>query len=340
MPCTIRNYRSTDLEDVVTLINAADTFDKTEDGTSIEEMRELLSLPSLVPEENVFVAEEEDGRIVGFAAIRHYKNETETTFRAEYQVHPIRRGRGLEERLLNRLYARAEERLGECKTEIVDFASSLVVPDHARLVSLERFGMREVRRFWRMVRPTLNDIPEPHFPQDIITRAYRLGQDDELAHRADTEIFRDHWGHSDQPLEMWQHYVAQSSFKPELTVVAENQATREMVGFCTIAINTEENKRLGVKRGWIDILGVRRAYRKQGLGTALILAGLRNLRRAGLTQAALGCDSENLTGATRIYERVGFRVDRTRIAMRKRMRGPREDAARVSQRTESYVSTL
>ena len=57
MPCTIRNYRPTDLEHIVHLINAADTFDKTEDGTSIEEMRELLSLPSLVPEENVFVAE-------------------------------------------------------------------------------------------------------------------------------------------------------------------------------------------------------------------------------------------------------------------------------------------
>ena len=56
-------------------------------------------------------------------------------------------------------------------------------------------------------------------------------------------------------------------------------------------------------------------------GLALLVAALRNLRDAGAQQAALGADSENLTGATRIYERVGFSVSLTRAAYRKKMRG-------------------
>ncbi|MBI4790185.1 MAG: GNAT family N-acetyltransferase [Chloroflexi bacterium] len=338
MPNTIRNYRSTDLEAIVTLLNAADTFDKTEEGASIAETRDFFSTPGLTPEENVFVAEE-DGRIVGYAILRAAKSDTETTFRTWYQVHPIRRGRGLEERLLNRLHARAEERLGECATETVNFDSMVVLPDAARRALFERFALREVRRLWRMVRPLPHDLTEPEFPEGIITRRYRIGEDDAAMHRADTEIFRDHWGHTDEPLEMWQHYVAQPMFRPDLTVIAENLATREIAGYCTIAVNNEENKRLGVKRGWIDILGVRRAYRRQGLGTALLVAGLHALRGAGLIQAALGCDSENVTGATRIYERVGFRVDRTRIIMRKRMRGPRAEAAGVAQHQQSQVAS-
>jgi ribosomal protein S18 acetylase RimI-like enzyme len=140
-------------------------------------------------------------------------------------------------------------------------------------------------------------------------------------HAADDEAFRDHYGYSEHPFDHWLHYVSQPFFRPDLTVVAEDAATGEVAGFCTIVVNGEENKRIGIQRGWIDILGVRRPWRKRGLGTALLLKCLRDLRGNGLVQAALGCDSENVTGATRIYDRVGFAVAKTRAAFSKAMRG-------------------
>ena len=40
-------------------------------------------------------------------------------------------------------------------------------------------------------------------------------------------------------------------------------------------------------------------------------------RNEGMEYAILGVDSENLTGANRIYERLGFEAERRGIALRK-----------------------
>ncbi len=320
MKPTIRNFRPSDLQSIVALLNAADAVDQIEDGTSLEETREWLATPGFDPEQNVFIADE-DGRVVGYAYVRLIKDASESGFRTWYQVHPTMRGRGLEERLVARQFARAEERFGECDSAAVNFYAHTNIVETQRIAILERFGLREVRRFWLMVRPSLDDLTAPRLPAGIATRAYRVREDDKQIRAALNEAFRDHWGHADFPLDMWQHYVSWSGFKHDLCVIAEDAATREIAGVCTIVINDEENARLGFQRGWIDDLAVRRPYRKRGLATALLLAGLRNLRDAGAQQAALGADSENLTGATRIYERAGFIAHRTRAMYRKPMRG-------------------
>jgi ribosomal protein S18 acetylase RimI-like enzyme len=41
------------------------------------------------------------------------------------------------------------------------------------------------------------------------------------------------------------------------------------------------------------------------------------LRERGFDQAALGVDAENPTGALRLYERLGFVVDRSAVGYRK-----------------------
>ncbi len=318
MSNTIRVYRTADLEAIVALINAADVINGTEDGTSVEEKREFLSMPALVPEENAFVFEDGDGRIVSYGFVQLLKGEM-NRFRTWFQVHPAFRGRGIEEQMLAHLYWRAQQRLDEVESGPVDFFTHANEAERERMKYIERFGMRETRRFWLMIRSDLADVAGAQSPEGFVTRRYRIPEDNVRVHEADNEAFRDHWGHHDQPFAMWEHYVAQPIFKPELSIVAENAATGEIAGYCMIIVNEEENNRLGFKRGWIDILGVRRAFRQRGLGTSLLLQGLANLRDAQVAQAALGADAENITGATRIYERVGFRVHKTRIAFSKRM---------------------
>ena len=44
---------------------------------------------------------------------------------------------------------------------------------------------------------------------------------------------------------------------------------------------------------------------------------MRRLRDAGLTEAALGADAENISGAVRVYEALGFRRVRTAAGYRK-----------------------
>ncbi len=58
--------------------------------------------------------------------------------------------------------------------------------------------------------------------------------------------------------------------------------------------------------GWVGTLAVRRAWRRRGLGEALLLRAFRELHDRGLRRVGLGVDAENVTNALRLYERVGM----------------------------------
>ena len=73
---------------------------------------------------------------------------------------------------------------------------------------------------------------------------------------------------------------------------------------------TDENERLGVKRGWLEKISVRRRWRRRGLARAMTAESFRRLRAAGMTDAMLGVDTENPTGALGLYESFGFRPTR------------------------------
>jgi ribosomal protein S18 acetylase RimI-like enzyme len=65
--------------------------------------------------------------------------------------------------------------------------------------------------------------------------------------------------------------------------------------------------------GWIDSVGVRPAYRCQGIGTALITATMRGFTDAGLEQAALRVNIDN-ESAARLYRRLGFVTVRRHVS--------------------------
>jgi ribosomal protein S18 acetylase RimI-like enzyme len=58
----------------------------------------------------------------------------------------------------------------------------------------------------------------------------------------------------------------------------------------------------------VRLLGVRRPWRRRGLGRALLLHAFGEFRRRGFSRSALGVDAESLTGANRLYERAGMHV--------------------------------
>ena len=68
------------------------------------------------------------------------------------------------------------------------------------------------------------------------------------------------------------------------------------------------------------MLGVRRAWRRQGLGEALLLRSFAAFRQRGLTRGTLGVDASSVTGATRLYERAGMRVYRDTVFLERAVR--------------------
>jgi ribosomal protein S18 acetylase RimI-like enzyme len=60
--------------------------------------------------------------------------------------------------------------------------------------------------------------------------------------------------------------------------------------------------------GWVSTLGVRRPWRKRGVGLALLRQSFGELYRRGKHKVGLGVDAENLTGALRLYENAGMHI--------------------------------
>ena len=71
--------------------------------------------------------------------------------------------------------------------------------------------------------------------------------------------------------------------------------------------------------GWVKDLAVRPEWRRRGLGEALLRHSFRELFRRGVRRIGLKVDSNNGTGAPRLYERLGFVTDRRYTMFAKRL---------------------
>jgi ribosomal protein S18 acetylase RimI-like enzyme len=125
---------------------------------------------------------------------------------------------------------------------------------------------------------------------------------------AEVEAFSGHWGAGleDGSDARWQEFLADPLNRDtDLWQVA--WAGDEIAGMVRPYISEEENARLGVRRGWCENISTRAAWRGRGVASALISRALVALRDRGMTEAALGVDAQNETGALRLYEAMGFR---------------------------------
>ena len=73
----------------------------------------------------------------------------------------------------------------------------------------------------------------------------------------------------------------------------------------------------GRTEAWGEGLGTIESHRGRGIASALITMVLRAFRDDGMEYAILGVDSENPSGANRMYERFGIVPERRMITFRK-----------------------
>jgi mycothiol synthase len=206
-------------------------------------------------------------------------------------------------------------------SELVDWAESWaraaglprlqirVVTDDGRRL-LEARGFELVRFIWRMDIDLTSEPPPPDTPSGIEIRAYRPGTDDIALHAMHQEAFAGHWEFVPEPLDEWLSWrTERSDYDPALWQLAWNG---DEIAGAVLCFGPS-----GL--GWVLDLAVGARWRKRGLGLALLRAGFRELYRHGRPRIGLEVDSENETGATRLYERAGMRVTRRYATFEKAM---------------------
>lgn len=164
---------------------------------------------------------------------------------------------------------------------------------------LEDDGFATVRHFWRMEIEMTAAPATPVWPAGVALRPFDPAQDARAVHAAIEEAFEDHWDHAPEPFEEWRRWTLErSNFDPALWLVA--YAGNEIAGSSLCYQDAET--------GWVRNLAVRRPWRRQGLGLALLVQSFQEFWRRGERKVGLGVDTANLTGATRLYERAGMHV--------------------------------
>jgi mycothiol synthase len=253
-------------------------------------------------DEDVWLVAVPGGRIAGYATL---EERAEAQFHSDGYVHPELRGLGVGGKLVDLAEKRARQR-GAASVQ-----NTVVANDAAAVEVLERRGYRPVRHFYRMAIELHDEPPEPQWPEGLLVEPF--DEADALAfHEAIEDAWQDHWDYAARSFDLFRERIIEGSqYDPTLWTVV--RAGDEIAGG---AIGEPEYYGMG----WIRSLFVRRAWRRHGLGMALLQHALRQFHERGERHVGLGVDAESPTGATRLYERAGMRVVEETVIFKKELR--------------------
>lgn len=315
-----RRFRGpADYPGMAAVIQASADADKLERSDTAEDIANAYAhLHNCDPYEDMLFAEV-DGQIIGYQRGFWWEEaDGPRIYGFVGFLAPAWRRRGIGRAMLHWMEQRLREIAAGHPADRPAFLQAWVSEFEEGLVALvTQEGYQPVRVGFEMVRPTLDDIPDFPLPEGLEVRPV-LPEHYRAIWEADVEAFRDHWGYSPPTEEDYQSWLGNKIiFKPHLWQIAWDVATDEVAGQVRAFIDEAQNEKYNRLRGWTEFISVRRPWRRRGLARALIVRSLRLQKEQGMTESALGVDSENLSGALRVYQDCGFQVARRSIGFRK-----------------------
>jgi mycothiol synthase len=308
-----------DFPRMVFAINAAKRTDLVERADSVEDMRKNYAhLVNCDPYRDVLIAEVNDS-VVGYS--RMYWNIDETSKLRIYTsfgfIHPDWRRKGIGRAMLHynqtALVKIAAQHPHDMERWFESFSQDTEIENESLM---KKEGYEPVRHSYNMVRLDLENIPNLLLPEGLEVRPVKPEH-----HRAIwdafQEAFHDHWGFVAQTEEDYQSWRENRNYQPDLWQVAWEGD--EVAGMVQNYIDYPENLEYHRLRGYTEGICTRRAWRKRGLARALIARSLHLLKEKGMKEAALGVDTQNLSGALKLYESMGFKPVKRWTIYRKKM---------------------
>lgn len=301
---TIRPVTTADVEAAVELFNTYSQWQLGIDQTTVQDTLTEWQEPGYKVEDSTQSVWDDQGHMVAF--IEFYDmGEPHVRLFSWGVVHPEHQNQGIGRIILDWAIKKAGPAidLAPDGARVVMHNTILSTNQRAGELLAER-GFTHIRSFHRMM-INLDQPPAlPVVPSHITIRSIEPGEE-RIAIQTIYDSFRDHWGFTEQPFEQyyqrWSHHIQNDPhYDPALWFMALEGDKVAGVSLCYSQTTEDPDM------AWVGSLGVRRAWRKQGLGTALLLHSFGEFYRRGKARAGLGVDATNLTGALRIYEKAGM----------------------------------
>lgn len=298
------------VEDVVAVTNVINQFSKVFAGLEEETAEEVLGFwktPGIDLQQDMRALMSSSGEMVGYAEALAW-NEVPVNPYIFQRVVPALVGTPAQRMLLDWAVERCKDALvrvpEDLRVAIGLHAIAGVPAQHELLIAR---GFKVTRHVFEMGIDFEAMPAATTWPDGIELRPFEMERDLAAVYKAHDEAFSDHFGHVDEPFEAglkrFRHLMVEegSEFDPALWFIAMHGD--EVAGYLVGRKKLHNEGHLG----WISILGVRRAWRKHGLGLALLQHAFGEFYKRGWMRAELDVDAGSLTGAVRLYERAGMR---------------------------------
>src|SRR6185295_4507860 len=294
----LRRPELADAQGIVALLVACDIADLGRPDSTLEDLQADWTHPRFDRLRDTWIVVAPDRAIVGYAWA--WDRVPHVDVQADVHVLPEHRQKGIEEVLLDLLEGRGREHATAAPTGAPVHVALFAKPGSVVAPILASRGYVRVRTYLRMTIELKSGYPVAGVPDGIEIRRFRQGIDERAVHELIEESFADHFRFAPEPHDEWvSRRVGHPEFNPDLWFVAWDK--EEPVGAVLPYLYGD--------LGWVRELGVRSRARGRGIGKALLLETFRVFEASKVDRVSLGVDAENATGATRLYESVGMRVE-------------------------------
>ena len=140
------------------------------------------------------------------------------------------------------------------------------------------------------------------------TLASPKAADEEDVRLAHNSAFADHWGSAPMTAERWHDFYAGRPMRLGYSTIARNP-DGDLVSYVLVGQYMDDE-------AYVDLVGTVAGARGRGVAGAALARTIELVRDVeGLRVLGLEVDSDSPTGATRLYERLGFSAKNTRATM-------------------------
>jgi mycothiol synthase len=286
---SIRNFTWADVPAWTAIINELSGATGGEEELDTDFKHLFLSQPSLLAEDNCFIAEVGDVA-AGMARVSHEPAISRAV--AEVAVLPAHRRRGVGRQLLDRVIMQ----VGELQASVLHI--QVPVLGRGGRFLLEDSGFNAARRYWRLA-ATVDGFDAPPLPDGYSIRHFELDRDEQILTDLQNAAFTGSWGFAPNTLE---EISARVRLRPwESDGILLLQSDQEVCGYNW----TQRSVQSDVSTGYIGMTGVHPDYRGKGLGRAIVSAGIEYLESKGAKKVELEVDHSNKP-ARELYLSLGF----------------------------------
>ena len=302
-----------DFPAIVAINNLSWPLDDRLDVDTLESRRvEFESIINFDLTQDVLMAEIA-GQAVAYAFLQWGSNDSgkqigQRWFSIEATVVPSARHRGIGRVLQGWLESRAREITRQEAAPAAGQYLTSFTRDKAkwRTALLQQAGFSATDFWYGMQRLLAEPIPSLSLPPGVEVRPAQPEQFRQIL-AAQLEAFRDMPGIVEPTETEIAEFVFNASDQRnqyELWQVAWDGD--QIAGMVLNNIDVRGNTALGLNRGFTDPVCVRHAWRNRGLAKALLARSFNALKQQGVEAAFLGVDTQNSTGALKLYEDMGF----------------------------------